>query len=439
MPDLSNSNNMQRRALHTSSQPLLTVGGLSERRAGFQVQVIRILGQKSRQPILLVVAPHPFDQIEHGARIPGESGVAMLTFSPYSEVPNCGRHHKRSLLGRIWRSPCLAGWLIAAMTFGVVPLASAAQPQCCPHAATRTFTVVIGDITGDGIADYAVCDPYGTYPNGGTVALVDGGTGGTLCQLSAPPGEGLFGLSVVPVYDLDGDGRGEIAVVSLVDPTSETPTGIMHVYSPASCKEVSSIKDISQAVVTVPDVRIVGDLSGDKLVDEADLLMLLAGLTGEQVAADPYALDMDKNGIVDFNDAVKLLNLQGTTTSFSYEQTIVAMVNAAEALLDETGYAGNQNQAGEPIQAGINGCVWCAFKCGKWLKKPADCVDSHRTQMNACWDDNVDDYFAISECLDKLRLNFLPTCLANVASAAGSCGKCISKCGPVVATQGGAL
>ena len=52
----------------------------------------------------------------------------MLTFSPYSEVPGHGRHHKRSLWGRIWRSPSLAGWLIAAMTVGVVPLASAAQP-----------------------------------------------------------------------------------------------------------------------------------------------------------------------------------------------------------------------------------------------------------------------------------------------------------------------
>jgi hypothetical protein len=259
---------------------------------------------------------------------------------------------------------------------------------------------------------------------------VDGATGGTLCQLSAPPGEGLFGLSVVPVCDLDGDGRGEIAVASLVDPTSETPTGIMHIYSAASCKEVSYIKGISQSVVTVPDVKVVGDLSGDKLVDEDDLLMMLAGLTGEQVAADPYALDVDKNAVVDLNDAVELLNLQGTTTSSACEQTIVAMVNAAEALLDDPGYTGNQTQVGEPIQAGIIGCVICAFKCGKWLKKAADCADSYRTQMNACWDNNVGDCFAIYECLDNLRLNFLPTCLANVASAAGNCGKCITKCGP---------
>jgi hypothetical protein len=306
--------------------------------------------------------------------------------------------------------------------------ANLAQAQATAASAARQFTVVLGDFTGDLVPDRAVCDPFGTSPLGGTVDLIDGATGATLAQLAAPSGEGAFGAGMATVCDLDGDGLSEVAVGSLLDAASQEPAGILHIYSSATWQEVSYIKDMSQANVTPPDIKVVGDLNDDKLVNEWDVLMILSGLTGEQVAADPYALDVDKNGVVEIGDAVAILNLQGTTTSSACEQTIVAMVNAGEALLNDPSYSGNQTQAGEPIQAGIIGCIICFFKCGDSYKTAADCMTSYRTQMDACW--NLPDAFDISQCLDNLRLNFIPTCLANAASAAGNCGKCITKCGP---------
>lgn len=319
---------------------------------------------------------------------------------------------------------CFAVFLTAIVV--VLP----ARAQCAPDDAVFGFSVVIGDLNGDGIAEIALSDPYGTLPDGGQVVILDGATGAVLCILSAPPDVGLFGLAVVNVCDFDGDGHGEVAIASILDPESETPTGIIHLYSAMSCKEVGYIKNVSQSVVTLSDVQVVGDLNDDKIVDEIDLLMLLAGLSGEQVAADYYALDVNKDGIVDFADVIELLNLQNSQSSSACEQAIVAMINAAEALLDDPGYHGNQTQSAEPIPMGLIGCAWCAIKCASALRKASDCAKDYKAKEEACWDDNLGDCFAISACLDDLRQNFLPTCLANVASAAGNCGTCVTKCGP---------
>lgn len=104
-----------------------------------------------------------------------------------------------------------------------------------------SLTIDIGDVNDDSINDYVVLSPYGLFTQEpGKVKVLGGGNKGLICQFDAPAGENLFGIAAEMICDHDEDGKRELAVASIIDPTAEHPVGVIHVYSLAACTEVAA-------------------------------------------------------------------------------------------------------------------------------------------------------------------------------------------------------
>ena len=69
-----------------------------------------------------------------------------------------------------------------------------------------------GDVTGDGVDDVLVAGNFGGAP--GLVTVFDGATGKPHASFSEEDPDAMFGHSVVATGDLDGDGRGDIAIAA---------------------------------------------------------------------------------------------------------------------------------------------------------------------------------------------------------------------------------
>jgi serine/threonine protein kinase len=69
---------------------------------------------------------------------------------------------------------------------------------------------VAGDLTGDGIDDFAIGGNYGGAP--GYVALVDARSGEILTTYSETATDTGFGATLLGCHDVDGDGRAELAI-----------------------------------------------------------------------------------------------------------------------------------------------------------------------------------------------------------------------------------
>jgi len=77
----------------------------------------------------------------------------------------------------------------------------------------------MGDVTGDGVNDLAVSDPYAVVSGSSNIGLVlifDGANGGFIRQLSPPPASSstAFGFSIDGAGDINSDGTPDIAVGS---------------------------------------------------------------------------------------------------------------------------------------------------------------------------------------------------------------------------------
>ncbi len=72
--------------------------------------------------------------------------------------------------------------------------------------------VFLDDITGDGIADYAVGDPRKDLQAPGDVTVYSGADGVLVRKLGGNGGNDAFGFALAQVGDVDGDGRPELAI-----------------------------------------------------------------------------------------------------------------------------------------------------------------------------------------------------------------------------------
>lgn len=121
-----------------------------------------------------------------------------------------------------------------------------------PGVAAWSRIVALGDSNGDGVAELAIGAP------GEEVAIVDGATFAILHRRRAPPGIRYFGAKLANARDLDGDGADDLIVVG-VKPTC----GLVQVVS-GRTGETLLEQDVSYAGWLQCDVIAgLGDLDGD--------------------------------------------------------------------------------------------------------------------------------------------------------------------------------
>lgn len=136
------------------------------------------------------------------------------------------------------------------------------------------YSVVAGDVTGDGIADLAVGVPYvevnGVVDAGKVVVFV--GDGSVSCDrifvLTAPTlrTNGRFGKNLA-LGDVTGDGISDLAVSA--DNEGPTDQGIVHLFSFAGAGSFGSLPSVPSPVSSSAFARSVaiGELTGDSAPD----------------------------------------------------------------------------------------------------------------------------------------------------------------------------
>jgi hypothetical protein len=136
-----------------------------------------------------------------------------------------------------------------------------------------TSLSAVPDIDGDGVADIVVGAPMdspGTSPQGcGRAYVYSGATGRLLWKLLPPTPQlfGQFGYAVAGLHDLDGDGRGEIAVGAPAEQRAQggDDEGRVHIYSGATGRRIRTILAPTDrhAGEFGYSLAAIGDLSGD--------------------------------------------------------------------------------------------------------------------------------------------------------------------------------
>ncbi|HEV8700655.1 MAG TPA: MopE-related protein [Candidatus Polarisedimenticolia bacterium] len=137
------------------------------------------------------------------------------------------------------------------------------DPQASPEDQFGNDVAGVGDVTGDGVPDFAVSasgDDAQGRTNSGSVLVFSGATRSPLCRLIDPfssPNEGL-GMSVTGVGDVTGDGVPDIAAGIWGYSSSR---GAVGVFSGADCSFVRRCVDpnpvgglLGRSVASLPDI-----------------------------------------------------------------------------------------------------------------------------------------------------------------------------------------
>ena len=161
-------------------------------------------------------------------------------------------------------------WVLANAMGGVAvtaPFLWLAKVEAEGGAALAT----VGDLTGDGVRDLAVGQPWvGGDPQdpSGTVTFLDGASGAALGSIAGGPGEN-FGLALADAGDLNGDGRAELAVGA----PGANGAGGVRVYDGASLLAASPLElwrsDAELGVERFGFELAAGDWNGDGVLDVA--------------------------------------------------------------------------------------------------------------------------------------------------------------------------
>jgi hypothetical protein len=145
-----------------------------------------------------------------------------------------------------------------------------------PREATESFgwyVARLDDLDGDGHADLAVGAPWAAGADGAMVGaawILSSASGRELHGWKGTDRRGGFGGVVAPVADLDGDGKGEVAVAS---PATEDQTwtlpGELRIYSSSTGKELRHWSGSQPGELFGRMVVSAGDLDADGVDDVA--------------------------------------------------------------------------------------------------------------------------------------------------------------------------
>jgi hypothetical protein len=135
------------------------------------------------------------------------------------------------------------------------------------------FVARLDDLDGDGHADLAVGAPWAAGADGAMVGaawILSSASGRELQGWKGTDRRGGFGGVVAPVADLDGDGKGEVAVAS---PATEDQTwtlpGELRIYSSSTGKELRHWSGSQPGELFGRMVVSAGDLDADGVDDVA--------------------------------------------------------------------------------------------------------------------------------------------------------------------------
>lgn len=135
-------------------------------------------------------------------------------------------------------------------------------------------SVDVGDITGDGVPDFAIAGPRAASGPVGDVGIVILYSGATFSIIRAQRGQDpaeRFGTSLAGLGDVDGDGIPDYAAGSTEFdlPGTLANVGIVRVFSGATGNVIGSITGGIGGTRSGQAIAAVGDLNGDGLADFA--------------------------------------------------------------------------------------------------------------------------------------------------------------------------
>jgi hypothetical protein len=141
------------------------------------------------------------------------------------------------------------------------------------HGSFGWYVARLDDLDGDGHADLAIGGPYSADANGkrvGGVWVISSATGKELYHWQGTDPRGGFGGVVAELGDLDGDGKGEIAVTApATEDQARTLPGEVHIYSGKTGKELRHWAGSQPGELYGRMIVDAGDLDGDGVDDMA--------------------------------------------------------------------------------------------------------------------------------------------------------------------------
>jgi hypothetical protein len=132
-----------------------------------------------------------------------------------------------------------------------------------------TSLVALGDVTGDGVGDWAAGAPENATGgiDAGRVAIFNGGTGVVLKVLRGTTGD-RFGATLAVVSDVDGDLRPDLAIGA---PDAATQAGRVTIVSTATWATLATFNGASAGERFGARLVALGDVNRDGFVDWAAL------------------------------------------------------------------------------------------------------------------------------------------------------------------------
>jgi hypothetical protein len=124
----------------------------------------------------------------------------------------------------------------------------------------------IGDVDNDGLRDVALGSPFGGGDNG-EVRIVNGQTGSTIQTLFGTDFGGLFGFSVSDAGDIDGDGFGDLLIGAPRTGVAGKDTGSISVRSGQTGVELYRVDGETQLLQFGFSVSGGSDVNGDGVPD----------------------------------------------------------------------------------------------------------------------------------------------------------------------------
>lgn len=131
---------------------------------------------------------------------------------------------------------------------------------------------VIGDVTGDGVAELAIGAPLWGSDQGkhiGRVAILDGDSNREVLSVNGIHAGDLFGSVVISVDDVDGDGIEEIAIAAPQLAWPREPKGYVRLFSIASSRSLLTIEELAAESQLGRAMCSTQDMDGDGIRDLA--------------------------------------------------------------------------------------------------------------------------------------------------------------------------